>query len=130
MFFESMFLYMGYVNTSNVRKTTLRRLIEFLAVLGFGVFIGWVLTKPTIDKLKRRIKLLEDRVYEFQTRYETDLNAIREEYSFLYRQIQELRETALTPETKQKVEELVYILEQAYQSKEVEREPPTYVYIR
>ena len=98
--------------------------------VGVGLTIGagvvWALTQPTIDDLKRRIKLLEDRIYEFQTRYENDLNTIREEHTIICRQIQELRATALTPETKQKIEELFQILEQAYQSKQSERERPSY----
>ena len=120
---------MSYATTKMVENTTLKRLIAFLIGLGVGAGVVWILTRPTIDELKRRIKLLEDRVYEFQTRYENDLNAIREEYSVLYRQIQELRRTALTPETKQKVEELFQILEQVYQSKQAEREHPIYVYV-
>jgi len=113
---------------------SLRTIIALGVGIGIGVAIGagvvWVLTQPTIDELKRRIKLLEDRVYEFQTRYENDLNAIREEYGILSKQIQELRKTALTQETKQKVEELFLMLEQAYQSKQAEREPSIYAYIR
>jgi len=101
-------------------------ILAFLTGLGIGAGVVWVLTQPTIDDLKRRIKLLEDRIYEFQTRYETDLNAIKEEHSILYGQIHELRRTALAPETKQKVEELFQILEQTYQSKQSERERPSY----
>lgn len=106
--------------------------LKFLGVaVGIGIAIGagvvWILTRPTIDELKRRIKLLEDRIYEYQTMYENDLNAIREEYSLLYKQIQELRKTALTPEMKQKVEGFFYTLEQAYQLKQAERKASTYV---
>jgi hypothetical protein len=95
-------------------------------VIGGGVV--WAFTRPTIDELRKKVKLLEDRVYEFQTRYETDLNTIKAEHSILYGQIQELRKTALTSETKQKVEELFQILEQAYQSKQAEKQRPTYAY--
>lgn len=105
--------------------------LKVLIALGLGIGIGagvvWILTQPTIDELKRRVKLLEDRVYEFQTRYENDLNTVREEHSVLYRQIQELRKTVLPPETKQKVEELFQILEQTYQSKQAKTELPLYV---
>jgi len=126
---------MGYATTYDERNTTmsLKAIIALGLGIGIGVAIGagvvWILTQPTIDELKRRIKLLENRVYEFQTRYENDLNAIREEHGLLYKQIQELRKTALAPEMKQKVEELFCTLEQAYQSKQVERKLPTYVYI-
>jgi hypothetical protein len=91
------------------------------------VGVAWVLTQPTVDELKRKVKLLEDRVYEFQTMYENDLNAVKEEYSILYRQIQEMRETVLPLETKRKVEELFQILEQAYQSKQTKTELPLYI---
>jgi predicted RNase H-like nuclease (RuvC/YqgF family) len=94
-------------------------------VIGGGVV--WTVTQPTIDDLKRRIKLLEDRICEFQTRYENDLNTIREEHTILYSQIQELRATALTSETKQKVEELFQILEQTYQLKQTGRGSYGYV---
>lgn len=101
--------------------------------VGIGLTIGagvvWVLTQPTVNDLKRRIKLLEDRICEFQTRYEDDSNTIREEHTIICRQIQELRATALTPETRQKVEELFQILEQVYQSKQSERERSSYVYV-
>lgn len=63
----------------------MKALIALGLGIGIGVAIGtgvvWILTQPTIDELKRRVKLLEDRVYEFQTRYENDLNAVREGYS-------------------------------------------------
>lgn len=108
----------------------MRRLLAFLFGLGVGILVVRILTKPEIDKLKRRINLLEGRVYELLTRYENDFNDIRGELGFLYRQIQDLQKTALTPETKQKVEELLSMLEQAYESMYVEKEPPTYVYIR
>lgn len=63
----------------------MKALIALGLGIGIGVAIGtgvvWILTQPTIDELKRRVKLLEDRVYEFQTRYENDLNAVGEGYS-------------------------------------------------
>lgn len=110
---------------------SLKALVALGLGIGIGVVVGagvvWILTQPAVDELKRRVKLLEDRVYEFQIRYENDLNAVREEYCILYRQIQELRKTALTLETKRKVEKLFQTLEQAYQSKRAKTELPLYV---
>jgi predicted RNase H-like nuclease (RuvC/YqgF family) len=126
---------MSYAITYNEANTTmsLKALITLGVGIGIGVAIGAevvrILTQPIIDELKRRIKLLEDRIHEFQTRYENDLNAIKEEHTILYRQIQELRRTPLTPETKQKVEELFQMLEQVYQSKLTERGTQIYVYV-
>jgi|GEM_PF-5788737 len=112
---------------------SLRTLIAVGVSIGIGVAIGagvvWVLAQPTIDELRRRVMLLEGRIYEFQTRYETDSNRIREEYSLLYNQIQDLKKTTLTLKMKQKVEELFYALEQAYPTAEEVKESPKYVYI-
>lgn len=113
---------------------SLKALIAVGVGIGIGVVIGagvvWAITQPTIDELRKRTRLLEDRIYEFQTRYENDLNAIREEYGILCKQIQDLKKTVLAPEMKQKVEELFCALEQAYQSKEKVRESRRYAYIR
>lgn len=113
---------------------SLKTLIAVGVGIGAGIAIGagvvWVLTQPTVNELRRKVKLLEDRIYEFQNRYESDLNTIREEHTFLYNQIQDLKKTALTPEMKQKVEELLFTLEQVYQLKEEVKEPPTYDYAR
>jgi predicted RNase H-like nuclease (RuvC/YqgF family) len=106
--------------------------LKDIILLGIGALVGagivWFLTQPKIEEQKRKINLLESRVYEFQTRYESDLNAIREEHNILHKQIQELRASMLAPEMKRKVEELFFALEQAYQTKQTERKLPTYVY--
>ncbi len=109
------------------------RWLAFLLGVGVTGGIAYVAYKvfvePAMEELKRRIKLLEDRICEFETTYNRDLNAIKEEHAILYKQIQELRKTALTLEMRQKVEELFCILAQAYQSKQTERGTQTCVYV-
>lgn len=90
----------------------MRRFIEFLIALGIGAGVVWFITRPRMEELKRKIRLLEERVYELHTRYEDDFNTITEEYNLLYNQIRELKKTALSPQLKNKVEKLLFELEQ------------------
>lgn len=94
--------------------------------LSIGASAVWVLTRPKIDSLERKIDLLEDHINEFQTIHENDIKTLREEHIILNKQIQELWATALTPENKQKIEQLFQVLEQTYQTKQIEDVRPSW----
>jgi len=86
-----------------------------------GGGIVWLLTRPRVESLEKRVtklERLEFRVQEFEEMYHSDVNRIESEYKFLWSKIEDLQKaTSRIPEMRENLELLRSRLEMVTDSK-------------
>ena len=93
------------------------------AIIGglIGGGIVWLLTRPRVESLEKRVSKLESlefRVQEFEATYHNDVKRIEDEYRFLLSKIQDLQKaTSQIPEMRENIDSLLSRLKTVTDSK-------------
>jgi len=96
----------------------MRRIVELIVAGFIGGAIVWWLTQPELKRLRQQLSTLENqivnvtnRVLEFQSTYYEDKADILYQYRLLKRELEQLKQNALTSEKRELLDDWLKFLE-------------------